>query len=78
MKLATIPNINSRVPTALLLIAGVVLAFGPNLVLHCMELWEQEQYRYFPFVIAAIVWLGSTRWTEATARPKPDLRTRAV
>ena len=78
MKLATIPNINSRVPTALLLIAGVVLAFGPNLVLHCMELWEQEQYRYFPFVIAAIVWLGSTRWTEATARPKPDLRFRWI
>lgn len=51
-----------------LFIIGAAIVFIPNLYLHGAELWEQEQYQYFPFVFAAVGYLWWTRSNEASLR----------
>ncbi len=51
----------------LLLAAAVLLGHAPLAVLHLRSLWLQEQYQYFPFVIAAVGYFLWSRWQEAPA-----------
>ena len=52
-----------------LVAAGVLLGHAPLAALHLRSLWQKEQYQYFPFVIAAILWLLVSRWREAPPSP---------
>lgn len=52
----------------LLLATVILLAYAPSLIEHFRVLWKLEQYQYFPFVIAAVLWLSWSRWHEATPR----------
>ncbi len=52
----------------LLFAAAVLLGHAPLAVLHLRSLWLQEQYQYFPFVIAATAYFLWSRWQQA-----PDL-----
>ncbi len=49
----------------LLFAIAVLLGHAPLAVLHLRSLWQQEQYQYFPFVIAAAVYFLWSRWQEA-------------
>ncbi len=50
---------------ALVLAAAVLLGHAPLAVLHLWSLWQQEQYQYFPFVIAASAYFLWSRWQQA-------------
>lgn len=43
----------------------VTLGYLPFVWLHLALLWQQPQYQYFPFVIAAVMWLLGSRWRSA-------------
>ena len=48
-----------------LLVAGIVIGLAPLLWKHGARLLSEAEYQYFPFVIAAVIWLLWTRWKEA-------------
>lgn len=52
---------------ALILAVAVLLGHAPLALLHLQGLWQQEQYQYFPFVIAAIGAMLWMRWQETPA-----------
>ncbi len=66
---STEPSNLSRWKNPVLLFAvAVLLGHAPLAVLHLRSLWQQEQYQYFPFVIAAIAYFLWSRWQEAPDR----------
>ena len=42
----------------------IVWGYAPLLIQHLYGLWARDYYQYFPFVIAAVVWLVWSRWPE--------------
>ena len=40
---------------------GLLIAVAPLLIPYFMDLWDNETYRYFPFALAAVGWLGYVR-----------------
>ncbi len=59
---------------ALILSAAVLLGHAPLAILHLRSLWMREQYQYFPFVIAAVVYLLWSRWQEAPVQQEISQR----
>ena len=75
MSVATIsndsPNLHPlRLGRGLLVVAlAVVIGHLGFLFLHFRALWQQEQYQYFPFVLAAVAWFLWSRCTGDGAAP---------
>ncbi|MCA9215100.1 MAG: exosortase U [Planctomycetales bacterium] len=46
----------------MILAACAVVGYVPLLFVHFKDLWGNEQYQYFPFVIGAVIALVATRW----------------
>jgi len=51
----------AAVKPAIFVVAAICLGYTPLLLLHFSYLWTQPQYQYFPFVLAAIAYLGWSR-----------------
>jgi exosortase len=47
------------------------VAYAPMLQVFFRQQWLKPHYQYFPFVIAAFVWLLADRWRKARNRPTP-------
>jgi exosortase len=58
------------VPLAVLA-AALLVGHAPLAVLHLRSLWQQEQYQFFPFVLAAFGWLLYSRWQESPDTDSP-------
>ncbi|NOZ39950.1 MAG: exosortase U [Planctomycetes bacterium] len=52
----------------LLFATAVLLGHAPLAAFHLRSLWQQEQYQYFPFVIAAAIYFLWSRWQQAPDR----------
>jgi exosortase len=47
----------------------LLLGYGPLLWMFFSQQWDKPHYQYFPFVIAAVIWLLWERYKSGTARP---------
>jgi len=68
------PKLLDAVPFSRFGLLLITLGYAPAIFMHLWNLWSQEQYQYFPFVIAAFVYLLYTRFQQGD----PPVPTRAA
>ncbi len=59
--------LGGSLPFSLPAAIAVVIGYAPLVALHLRGLWRREQYQYFPFVIAAFIYLLVTRYQNGRA-----------
>ena len=58
------PTLLDAVPFSRIGLLLITLGYAPAILMHFWNLWSKEQYQYFPFVIAAFVYLLYTRFQQ--------------
>ena len=61
------PSGKTGFPVVAVAAVCAMVGYLPLLVVHFRDLWGNEQYQYFPFVIASVAMLVWTRWKQAGA-----------